>query len=834
MRRNKLFTAISTALLSGALIGLAGCGGGGSSSSSSTGDGDTVTGLTMPTKLSVVTAAEDTSSKLAGIAGGTIADTSGYAADADYNTVETHTWVYDPSMDSLSIVNEILCYVQQTGAKEMVNQGAYVALVNEDKCMEGENGSGASSGGAQASTSSSTEATSYARWVIESTRESNTAPQEVKIWIPGSTTAEHPMEDPHILVEITINEGVSDDKPFGSFVLNFVGVRLGSELDSSLVSDQYYPIMKGTLKTVDDPVENPDGKPQFKFINLGGAAMGGAMTDAPFSMTQASNVIMDDATGTAGEALTYTAEEFDEDGDGTIDWSKEGDFKVAFNDNYFLRGKDTVGDDTYSDQVCTSRTDFTTQTWRYNLYNLEDGSLKKLNSGFPFTYTDASTSEQRYGHVGYWGIWTEDELAVTDLDGQTITKETFGDTTTPEEYTVSVGGGKLWKRTREASTYAEMAGVALNWWGDPDDPNCEFGCTSQGDYRATVVGGNLMVTHSITWGDNGPVLTDIADVNITPTTTGEQRWMWADNLGGSVVFNTDTVVFYKEEVVSPSDITDPITVFCYERCLKGGLDGTTVSGSNEDVLYNVLWNNGTQEASYTITTDTNGNIVLQDAANSNAEVSLATTTFDSTFLTAFPWYEWGAQSGEMVTTPVDPANWYTVFEAAETYRWETGPTDWSLQVVVKDSNGDVVPFDPPLQMTYTYAAGDDPNGDNFVDGTPFLLEYGGPGQLWGFPWEQSDPNCDPETEDCRWISALTLRNGVQLDANGSGSYVVKAIESEQNMVPLADTSECTTAGLSLDFADLSLPTTVDEDVTITMADKPTVTDAPAVIEGEVQ
>ncbi len=803
---------------------LAACGGGGGS-----GGGETIVGLQMPTKLSVVTAQSDDTPRVSGlrmdygaIAGALASNTTlgAFPADADYNTDPSNTWVYDPSIQSLSIVNEILCMMDQTKATEMVNQGAYVALVNEEKCMEGQNQSQASSGGAQ-STSGSAQTTSYKRWVIESERSSNGAPQEVRIWIPGEANADHPMDGQNMVVEVTVDEGVSAQRPFGSFVLNFKGVVDGALIDPQL-SGQEVTTMRGTLKTV----ARDDGKPQFQFIDQAGAAMGGQYASLDFSMVEKSNVILDDASGSAGVARTYFEESWPGEGE------RKGGFNVAFNENLFLRGEDTNGDDSIDHQACTSRNDFTRQTWRYNLYHLAGGTFNgrtvtagervKLNSGFPFEYTDGAGTH--YGHIGYWGIWTEDNLPLTQLANKSIRKQTFGDGGTAESYRVNVSSGKLWKRSRVASSYARMVGVELNWWGDPDDA----GPLPQGDYRATVVDTGasyaLKVTGTLTWTEGGSRVEAIDPVDITPASEWEQQWLYSDMLGGSVVFRPltadDQVVFFKEEVLSPGESV-PTTLWCYERCLKGGL-GTAITPSSEEEMYHIQWNDGQQPpVTYTVESS-NGALTLND------HEGRAVVIPDGLDLSGFGnWYQWGAQTGEMVTQAV--AEPWQVYDAEVTYRWETGPNAWNRQVSVTNASSQVVNFDKPLQFAYEYAEGDDPNGDRFAAGTPFRLEYGGPGQLWGFPFEKEDPTCDEATGHCRWISRLTLKRGVQL-----GDYVVRPVESEQTMVEQADTSSCAAAGLSVTSFSLALPGAVDAQVTLTWAERPEVTTAPAVIEGELQ
>jgi hypothetical protein len=815
------------------LLVVAGCGGGGGSGETGNTAGGDVSALEMPAKMNMISAETTAERNYAGR--GYLLDelalNNGYAArtvdtsvinglpvDADYflDAAEAETWVWDPSMESLSIVNEILCYLQQTGTSELVNNGAYIALVNEDKCIEGENQSGASSGGSQ-STASSSQSVDYSKWTVVSTRASEDAPQIVKIWVPGDADESDPMDGQRILVHTTINEGVSPSKPFGSFVMNFIGESPVGPGGS------YVEVMQGSLQTV----ENAQGKPEFTFFNTaGGAGM-------PFQMEEKSHVVMDDASGTTGEAKTYMYESFLDMG---VLREMEREFSVAYDNNLFLRGKNSDGVAGIDDRVCTSRSDFSTQTWRYNLYHTLSGSFNGesvtagdrvgLNSGFPFVYTDSSGTH--FGHIGYWGIWTEENLSLSDLADQTIAKENYGDAA-PEEYTVKASGGKLWRRSKESSSYAEVVGLDLNWWGDPADPNCTGPC-SQSDYRATVVDNlgsySLVVTHSLTWGENsGPSLSDIPDVDITPVNEWDQRWLWGDGLGGNVVFkpvsSSEPVVMFREEVVLPGDSNLPTQLFCYERCLKGGL----VSGdiSTEADLFHILWNSGSEEHVYGLTV-VDGQIVLTDALSQPVVVDFEIPT------AAGDWYEWGINSGDMAAASV--TDWWSVYDADLTYRWESGVNSWNRTVaVVNNATSQVESFDKPMQFRYSYDLGDDPNGDNFAAGTPFMLEYGGPGNLWGFPWTKQDPSCDESSEHCRWVSELTLKAGVELD-NGA-AFILLPMESEQTMNEVA-LSNCTDAGLNVDSIVLDLPSAVSGDVNFTWAQRPQVTSAPAVIEGEVQ
>ncbi len=870
--------SIGSTLVGATALLLAACGGGGSGSSTSGGGGggSAVTGLEMPTKLSVVTAAASASGAPAvggivlnykAIAHAMYANLGDVQGDTDYSNDLAKVWVHDDSMGPLQTVNMILCLMDQTRASDMVNKGSYVALINENKCDEGNNGSGASSGGAQSSASGSTEQTTYNRWVIDSTRADENSHQYVDIWIPGKPGGDpqHIEDSQRILVHVDMAAGVSADKPFGEFTLSFKGVVDAADLPGSPVTTHdtnFVTISQGTLMTV-------AGNPlQFQFYNASGTELGGAMAQAPFSRVESTNVILVDAAGTTGEAVTHTYEWNDHNGNMSQDSNeiRRADYKVAFDSNYFVRQETNT-----TDEVCTARQQFNTNTWRYNLYHtvasnnwngtgrhVAAGDLVKLNSGFPFSYQ--LSGQTHYGHVGYWGVWTEDNTALSSLDGKTITKETYGAGGTAQSYTLKVSSGVLHRRQVQALTLDRLVGVGLNWYGDKDDPFCMSGCPNQTDYRVTVVdNGNGTyspeVTGSIVYGNNGPVVTDLdSPVVLAFANYWNQLWMYSDMLGGSVVMKTDPadtnlikVVFYKEDTLTPADMSlaegDSKTLNCYENCPKGGY--VMSDTSSEADLFNVQWMpDPSHPVVYTYKLKVqNGAFVLQDDANGDSSVAFDTAAVNWANTSLPEWYQWGVQSGEMVDNSTlsgmsNPWDMYDETKVQTTYRWESGSNQWNQQVYVLDSTGAAVSFDKPLHLTLAFQAGDDPNypssgAQPFPNNTTFMLEYGGPGELQGFQWNPA-PGCDPSTTECRWYPNLNLADGVELMDDGQGTYVVRAMESEQNMTQVA-MAQCTNAGLDVSGVALDLPdSSVLSDVSITWPPELPSDPSPQVIEGELQ
>ena len=259
--------------------GLAACSSGGSGGGSTS--ATDVAGLELASNMSVVAAQDESSGgaeeapPLVLLMPASVA-TVDYPANTDYAADPTHSYVWDESMQSLEMVNQILCYMGQVRATEMVNKGPYIALVNEDKCEKGENQSSVGASGQ----SSGGNLTEYNRWTVISTRDSNNAPQIVKIWVPGEPNPADPMDGMTIVVETTIYEGVSATKPYGDFVLNFKGVGDDGVLQGGAPNGVEVLLMQGTLRTVD----NAEGKPQFQYYNEGGTAANPALASVPPSL----------------------------------------------------------------------------------------------------------------------------------------------------------------------------------------------------------------------------------------------------------------------------------------------------------------------------------------------------------------------------------------------------------------------------------------------------------------------------------------------------------------------------------------------------------------------
>jgi hypothetical protein len=160
---------------------------------------------------------------------------------------------------------------------------------------------------------------------------------------------------------------------------------------------------------------------------------------------------------------------------------------------------------------------------------------------------------------------------------------------------------------------------------------------------------------------------------------------------------------------------------------------------------------------------------------------------------------------------------------------------------VKDDNGEFVVFDAPLNVNFHVPSG--VAYGQYAD-QDIVLQYGGFGNLWGIPGicvshlTNEVVSCD--TEGARYVPSFVIPydstiGRVTLEDE---SYLVKWLDREIRFArkPL---SVCDTAGLTVPSSmplptadDLENPSDPASDIYI--GARPTVTDAPRVIHGEVK
>lgn len=776
----------ATALLGAAMLAATGCSGGGSSS-------ETIVGLSVAEQMSVVTTDDGGSPATSNsIAPRASADTSAFPTDCDYNNDPSHGHVYDPSMETLQVVNEILCMLSQTSYTQMVNLENYKAQVDEEKCQQGGD---QSSSGSEQGQSSGAGAGAPKIWIVNSHRASNGTDQIVEFWVPQGGGDDGVPGVIH--AKMVVSEGASDANPFGVFTLNFVGVPQGGTEDN--------PEMFGTLKTLDVA----DGFIGFSFFEQEGDINQPQLPNHHAGMTQANVNMFADQTQGVAYIKKQEHSNFPPGGDTGI---IEESYRIAFNTTNVLRAKNL------DPSTCLSRTDFDTRVWRYNLYNATGenaGQRVELNSGFGFR-----TEGGEYGWMGYYGMWISNDVTINN--GDTVTRDVFGQSNAPT-YTVVKAPGKLIKNTRHTLDLTELSGETFNWWdfGTPGMPPVGPPTQYRIEYQAPLWNKTGL------WNDSSHMFTDISPPQPIDMATHQYLGMWSESLGGSVSYvNGDMfITYYAQEFVNgSSDVFAPgdtaVELYGYFNCLDSGI--TSAQGNNGNVYldpapdvsmpYHYVFDKNTLTLYY----DTDGSGMNLIAAGLGAGQVVTNGPFT-----------WGMRSGPMVTSTANLMTPYEVWTQEVFYTYETGSNPWNQYAALLDANGLFVTFDHPLQFTYTHTTADDINGDSTYNNKKYLLSYNGSGNLFGIPFDGFDLDGNGSID--RWYPLFGIKDGTLMGPNGT-EFVIKAIEKEQTLS--AAVGGC--VGLDISTVD-QLPLPDASDFTPPgIGDEPAISDPPRVIEGELQ
>jgi hypothetical protein len=759
-------------------------------------------------KISVVDAKNGGSGLIQPLRFGVPADVP---ADSDYETDETFTFVEEHSVEAFKTINEILCMAAQTKYESFLNVGPYKALVDSAQCESDKDD--ASSADGEGSQSSGASQPDYMEWTVVSRRKDNASPHIVEVWVHEEEEGEY---EPPMLIfaKMTITESASAANPYGIFVMNFEAHPLGAATgDFARVGTEQFdgePMFKGYMKTERDA----SGDVLLKFISKDGGE-----SDEQFQERATLN-----RHATGGRGTTSVHFEFD----GHVE---DATFNIAFTDDYFLR-------DEGGTQTCLDRNDFDETAWRYGLYDATTGERVSPRSGFPVkVIQDGKTY---YGWIGYWGMWFPEE--VTLGNGDTVYRTEFGggeENATPLQ--VFVAQGKLRKHTRRLLTLADVKNVPMDWWNE--DQN----------YRLSWDGASFQKLATFnrengTWQDLEPNETlSLADlsydtlflwsqalggnvrVKLTCTETPPQEGEWQPSFSCSAS-DASTVVLYEESVIFPSDPV-PSTLACMMQCPNGANDSSpNLYQDDSGIQYQEVPPASASYLSYTFDSET---MLLMNGAT-----PIVQTVQNEV-------HPWGLHSGPLFEpTPGNLAdlacNWneagtstcgWQAWDALdEYYTWESGPNDWNTLTAVRNGEGQLERFEPPLSVQYTHQQTDPEAPDYKYNGTTFYLEYSGFGNLHGIPGScvergtGTPTSCGPNT---RWIPEFTIPDGAEI-SGGEDEYLCKALEKEQRMRHV-DLSTCS----DLHLVTYELPR-INEWRSPDIGKEPKVDGAPAVVGGVIQ
>jgi hypothetical protein len=716
--------------------------------------------------------------------------TSPYVTDAQNLSVQ------DETAQGIGSLNMVLCVIGAMDPGAMVNAGPYIALVNINRCQNAKGGSTAASAGAA----------NYANAVVNVTRASNSDPMIGKVWLSmtdqGSATT--------VYAYLSATQSPSAAPPYGAFRMDYIGMK-----DGNVGFNGY---IDSTTPGVID------------FLETGQQSSSTALAMSASSTTSGSGTMFIGGNGGGGGSPVT--------------------FNFAYNPGFFHRN-DGTNDDCFDRSIANA----TIAVWQYGTYNANDGTrVDQVNPGFPVLATYAGSSY--YGFANYWGINFQG-LAIPDgnpVSGLTVADQRQGNTSS---YALSKVGGKLTKWTQVSTTLGTLDGIPFTFMTDLTGLTTgNSAVTGMNNWvmQWNSTGGDFTVTGVQNCSQNGCVtssLSPVATVN-SDAFNAIPISGFANSYGGNINIPPtssphaagDAVFYFNQSTVLPGSA--PLTLYCLNQCPTAA-QITGYSNSS----FTTPYANGTDTQWFSAPTSAN-TVTYSFGAGGLLDGAGAPVLWENP-PSGSPYAQNGLQSGWLLDSAFTPANCPAGGPDAQAgnlceppnpatyYTWQTGPNQWN-QSLWLTAGGNIVPFDPPQNIAYTVPTG---AAYGSYSGLPLLLQFNGFGNLQGIPGICVNPT-DNSVEDCNtngasYVPAFSIPDGTlmtlpSLSGSTTTPLIVKALNGAILLHSLgsgaAQCSAMTLTPLTLPSGGLHDPSnSADTEYLGTM---PTVTAAPAVIDGVVQ
>lgn len=736
-----------------------------------------------------------------------------------------NTWVQDRVGDRVGTVNMIMCIIGSMRGDAMVNQGAYVALIDEGKCQGRGDSSKSTSTNAGASN-----ATNFMSAVVQATQASESDPLIIKAWMHEEQDNGGSPEKSTIYVYVEAFEGKSETYPNGRFRMYFCG-----EPDAMPGNCMF----SGSLQSDETGLS-------FYQDESGGGGGGGGGGGSSTQLKLLNNPNLDT-------------------GSGKISGTEGGspyDYTFTYDGSHFVRKEGS------SANVCFDRrqSQGETSTWRYGTYDSSGERLDIDNPGFPVKYVNGDDSY--YGFWSFWGLWLPDSAMAEIAQGNGTLTRRVG--SSDVALTPISKGGKLWRLTRNTSTLDELKNVSMMYWSHAAIGTTDGSTPAPTDtnYEVQWDGSALNVVGYQQCDNNGctpnPLHASVplsaatlraAYTNALPVFFPSGGGNGAIVVPASGAFGADTEVSYRtREVVDPSG--SDIGLNCVSMCPKTGTNLVSSGNLNGSPFKDGgVWGPSSTNYAYTFQAG------MVNDGSADADASGATKS-------GMGGNQWGLTSGFMVAdadldsircnsngvanTGGDHYCSSLADQLTTIYQWETGPNQWN-----KYFGASGVSISPPktlsLDAVATFTSGNPDNGNNIrggsenqltrYHGNKVQLQFSGFGELQGIPGGCVDPDTN-EAVQCgqlqggamaRWVPAFDIVDGSAV-TDGSQNYYVKFLEREMRLSKVS--CGVVSGSLSLSAASaLTLPdaTLVDVNPKTTLGSEPTpASTKPAVIDGIVQ
>lgn len=687
-------------------------------------------------------------------------------ATSPYWTDPHNEYVQDATSNAINTVNMILCIANSMNINDsgMLNKGAYVALIDMNKCKS-QSGSGGSSSASGASAS-----VNYMTAIVNATRANDTVPMTADIWM--SMTEQGKKQD--IYVKLTATTAPTTANPYGVFRLDFLGKDTAGVMQ-----------MNGFIDSAAD---------KLQYFETG---------------TNSSNVAL-------SMSATLTA------GSGTMALAVSANNPTAVTYNFNFNPTNFRRSDGPNDQ-CFDRLKANAKrsVWRYGTYDATTGArVDQPNPSFQVTGAYGGVSS--YGYASYWGIGFQGlDLnaistatgGVNPIPGLLVSDQRPNNTAT---YDLSMVKGKLTKWTNVAAKLSALDGIPFSFFGNLTGLTNNTAVTGNANWQ--MQWNNVAVTFTVlgtqTCGAGGCTLAPVA----TPTTVNLAAFNtlpisgWADSFGGNLNIpstgaphtGNDNISYFTQSTVIPGSGGTPVNLYCLSNCPNAA----SINGANAyapvvgvpqpspfDPLTMSQWGSGANTVSYTYTASglVNGAtpMIISNAA----------------FFAPGSNYQWGVQSGRLFDTLLTAANCPFVpttgvvcepSAPAFYYTWSTSPDQWNQTMwMTNKATSATVTFDPPQNVTYTVP--NDPVLYGTLANKAIQLQFNGFGNINGIPGfcvnpvDNAPANCGPNT---RYVPAFSIPDGATMTLGGT-TLIVKALDAEVRLNNLgANAAACSALTLT--------------------------------------
>jgi len=734
---------------------------------------------------------------------------------------DNYNWLQERSVEGVDFASMVLCLIKATGADmgSQINKGPYLATVTLGGCDKSSTPS--------TSTDGASAGTMYEYFVINSTSDGTNL--DVKLWLPFNKDVDPDNTDKEIRARFIfpLNRSGSD---IGFSEMYFKG--LPTDTDGNITSNT--PMMYGFMKP--EPIANG-----YKLIFAERANWGSGELENWMNLTRT-------GTGSNVTLSGWTQSAIWSNTDGK---DMPASFVVAANQNEILRQQTFKGVTTAP--ICFNRNSSKFNTWNYNLYDASTGLLVGANSNYQIRYGDYRGN---YGSNNFWlpNVALEEIYAKANKTAD-ITLE---DGSTTKNATVTVSNGGLWKVKKTETSLSELADMTFSTWINNTERRIYWDKTAE--IFKNEIGGTAatLPTWDTIW-LNGP---GVSYALRAPKTSVTVNGFTSSQVNWAGLSNTSKVVYRQETRVPEAELQsiNGKTLNCVANCpfwktdapnststqvynhsawdVSKPVNNKTFNGNNNyeagkayQYTYNhaqrKLFNTDTAYASSAI--EIGGNLRTNWTSTDNAK---------------------NISSGALVldeTTPLDTVvnnslctwdnarryvcGWDYENTLTEYYYWRSGEYHWDKQWTVK-IDGVAPTLSDPIMVKYTCPAG----RTDCTPGSKLVLNYNGPGQLWGIPNRCVSSDDYSVTVDCntsgdkQWLNKFNLTTS-PVNANSTTDRVIQVSNSSKEYLILPqgsgewyDKKTGAAAAGSAANCSVTLPTGTAQPIDVDTYYKPAMTD----------